>query len=109
VKNRLVLMLALAALGWGPQSPAQQEDPLVAVIDTGTDANVNVVGGFNFVNGTRDTSDIAADSHGTATSLIINQMAPGIPQRQLVVGFRNPGATEAAAPKVRVAVCGPRA
>ncbi len=58
----------------------------VAVLDSGTnDAGVNVVGGFNFVDGTQDTSDPTADGHGTTVSRIVDQESPGVPQYQFVV------------------------
>lgn len=75
---------------------AQDDAPGVAVLDTGTNANVNVVGGFNFLNSTEDTSDRSSNSHGTVASRIINQESPGIPQYHLVVDNSSIGVTNAA-------------
>lgn len=61
-------------------------DTGIAVLDSGTnDPDVNVVGGFNFVMGTDDTSDVTSGGHGTAVSRIIDQEAPGVAQYQYVV------------------------
>lgn len=91
----------MLASGLAGVAVAQEEEPGVAVLDTGTnDLNINVVGGFNFFNGSEDLSDRTDNSHGTTVSRIVNEEAPGIPQYQLVVtdgAFTpSPSATEAA-------------
>jgi len=98
LRKILIRTLAAAVLAWAGASEAQDgEDPGVAVLDTGTDAvGINVVEGFNFLNGTTDTSDISDSNHGTTSSQIINQEAPGIPQYQYVTGFSSQSASEAA-------------
>lgn len=94
--SRLLLTLTLALIAWTGAVHAQDEAPGVAVLDTGTNAGVNVVDGFNFLNGTEDTSDNSSNSHGTVVSLIINQESPGVPQYQSVVNTSSLGATDAA-------------
>ncbi len=96
--NRLSTIFIIAALAWTNVARAQDgEDPGVAVLDTGTNAvGINIVEGFNFLNGTTDTSDISDNSHGTTVSQIINQEAPGIPQHQYVTGFDSRAARDAA-------------
>jgi len=108
VKSRLMLILILALMAWVGPARAQDGAPGVAVLDTGTNANVNVVDGFNFLNGTEDTSDVSSNGHGTAVSRIINQESRGVPQFQLVIDSSSLGATDAALlnaaanPQVRV-------
>lgn len=84
-------------LSWVNVSRAQDEGPGVAVLDTGTNAaGINVVEGFNFLTGTTDISDISDNNHGTTSSQIINQEAPGIPQHHFVTGFTSQTARDAA-------------
>jgi hypothetical protein len=84
-----------------PQQPQQPQQPQlsVAVIDTGTNAPVNVVGGFNFVVNNEDLSDRTDNNHGTTVSLLVDEQAPGIAQYQYVVAApdfsSSPGLTEA--------------
>lgn len=86
------------------EPPAEEEEPMppedlgpaIAVLDTGTNANVNVVGGFNFLNGNSDLSDQSDNGHGTAVSRIVNEAAPGIPQFQFVVSIDSISASNAA-------------
>lgn len=96
--KRIKFALIFAILTGVNVSHAQEsEDPGVAVLDTGTNAaGLNVVDGFNFLNGTTDVSDISSNNHGTTSSRIVNQQAPGIPQYQYVVGFSSTAAREAA-------------
>lgn len=97
VLKRLSTILVIVLLTWTNVSRAQDGDPGVAVLDTGTNAvGINIVEGFNFLNGTTDTSDVSDNSHGTTSSQIINQAAPGIPQHQYVVGFDSQAARDAA-------------
>lgn len=78
---RLFGFLVVAAVGgWASQVVAQTNDIQVGLIDTGSNAGVNLApGGFDFFANTPDTSDQTATQHGTTSSLIINEMAPGIP------------------------------
>lgn len=94
--SRLLLTFILAAIAWAGPARAQDDVPGVAVLDTGTNAGVNVAGGFNFLNGSEDISDRSSNSHGTVVSLIINQASPGVPQYQFVVDDSSLGATDAA-------------
>jgi len=75
-------------------------EPGVAVLDSGTNAPVNIAGGENFVGGAPDDlSDNTSNNHGTTSSLIVNDQAPGIPQYIYKVTFNNednPGPTDAA-------------
>jgi len=106
--NRTVLFLVTALLVWTNPARAQDEEPGVAVLDTGTNAAVNVVDGFNFLNGSTDTSDQSPNGHGTTVSQIINQEAPQIPQYQFVLDTSSTSATDAAllraasTPEIRV-------
>lgn len=82
--NQAVCILCLALTAWTGVSGAQE--PAVAVLDSGTNANVNIApGSFNFFNGTKDISDDTHNNHGTTSSLIVNKEAPGIPQFQYVI------------------------
>ena len=111
---RLFSVLVVVAVGgWTPFAVAQTDDIQVGLIDTGTNAGINLApGGFDFFSNTQDTSDQTPSQHGTTSSLIINEMAPGIPIVPLKVtdGEFNTsqGATDAAilraaaAPGVRV-------
>lgn len=94
--NRIVCFLAAACVVSLNAARAQEEDPGVAVLDTGTNAGVNVVDGFNFLNGSTDTSDQSENGHGTTVSQIINQEAPQIPQYQFVLNTSSTSATDAA-------------
>lgn len=89
-------MMAVS-LAWASASLAQEDDPGVAVLDVGTNAvGINVVDGFNFLDGTTDLSDTSDNNHGTTVSQIINQEAPDIPQYQYVVDASAPSASDAA-------------
>lgn len=94
--NRTVFILILACVAWTNAALAQDDEPAVAVLDVGTNAGVNVVGGFNFLNGTADTSDQSENGHGTTVSQIINQEAAGIPQFQFVLNTSATSSTDAA-------------
>lgn len=91
-----ITFVTAAALGYTGTLQAQ-EAPGVAVLDTGTNAvGLNIVDGFNFLNGSTDTSDRSSNNHGTTVSLIVNQESPGIPQYQYVVDNAAASASEAA-------------
>jgi hypothetical protein len=94
--NRTLFISILAFTAWANAALAQDEEPGVAVLDTGTSAPVNVVGGFNFLDGSTNTSDQSENGHGTTVSQIINQEAPDIPQFQFVVNSSSISATDAA-------------
>lgn len=94
--NRIVFIITAAVVAWSNIASAQDEAPGVAVLDTGTSAGVNVVGGFNFLDGSENTSDVSENGHGTTVSQIINQEAPGIPQYQFVLNTSSTSATDAA-------------
>lgn len=95
--KQTIRTLVVACLAWAGASNAQEGDPGVAVLDTGTNAvGLNIVEGFNFLTGTTDTSDISDNNHGTTSSRIVNQEAPGIPQYQYVTGFSSQSAANAA-------------
>jgi hypothetical protein len=51
---------------------------IVAMVDSGTNATVNVVFSFDFFANSPTGFDATIGQHGTTSSLIINQMAPGI-------------------------------
>lgn len=95
--SRITAFLTAALLASVNVSMAQEDEPGVAVLDTGTNAvGINVVDGFNFLNGTTDTSDQSPNNHGTTVSQIVNQEAPAIPQYQYVVDGSSSSASEAA-------------
>lgn len=95
--SRITTFLTVALLATVDISMAQEDGPGVAVLDTGTNAvGINVVDGFNFLNGTTDISDKSPNNHGTTVSQIINQEAPAIPQYQYVIDAAAPSASEAA-------------
>lgn len=97
MQKKVSTILIVAILASTNVSRAQEEGPGVAVLDTGTNAvGINVVGGFNFLDGTTDISDISDNNHGTTSSQIVNQEAPGIPQHQFVTGFTSQAARDAA-------------
>lgn len=97
VLRKVSTILIVAILSSANVSRAQEGDPGVAVLDTGTNAvGINVVEGFNFLDGTTDISDISDNNHGTTSSQIINQEAPGIPQHHFVTGFTSQTARDAA-------------
>lgn len=97
VLKRTTIILTFTLLTWISAAGAQEGDPGIAVLDTGTNAvGLNIAEGFNFVNGTTDISDNSSNNHGTSVSQIINQEAPGIPQYQFVVDGTNPASSDAA-------------
>lgn len=82
--NRSVCILCLILAAWTGAAGAQE--PAVAVLDSGTNATVNIAAdSFNYFNGTQDISDDTHNNHGTTSSLIVNKEAPGIPQYQYVI------------------------
>jgi len=96
LKRTLVVPVLVSIIAAGP-AVAQENDPGVAVLDTGTNAvGVNVADGFNFLNNTPGTSDVSSNGHGTTVSQIINQEATGIPQYQFVLNSSSTAAAEAA-------------
>ncbi len=70
----LTFFLSAACVGSTSLVNAQ----VVAMVDTGTNANVNVVFAFDFLTNSPAGFDATTGQHGTVSSLIINQMAPGI-------------------------------
>ncbi len=73
---RKFLTLVLVAVGIGSTSLVNAQ--IVALVDTGTNASVNVVFGFDFFANSPAGFDATTGQHGTTSSLIINKMAPGI-------------------------------
>ncbi len=67
-------MFVVVSIGSTSWSYAQ----IVAMVDTGTNAGVNVVFGFDFFINSPAGFDATTGQHGTTSSLIINEMAPGI-------------------------------
>lgn len=95
--KRINVIVAFTLLAWVGPATAQEEEPGVAVLDTGTNAvGLNIVEGFNFISGSTDISDISSNNHGTSVSQIVNQEAPGIPQHQYVVDGTDPASSNAA-------------
>lgn len=96
--KRIDIVLLAVTLAWVGVSRAQEDGaPGVAVLETGTDAvGINVVEGFNFIDGSTDISDYSSNNHGTTASQIINQEAPGIPQYQYVVDRSSHASSDAA-------------
>lgn len=95
---RRFAVFVLVAVGTGSTSLANAQ--VVALVDTGTNASVNVVFGFDFFNNNPAGFDATTGQHGTTSSLIINEMAPGIGIGNYKVtdgGFNtSQGATDAA-------------
>ncbi len=79
--SRFVSVFVLSVVGaFASVTLAQTGDIQVGLIDTGTNATVNIApGGFDFFSNTPDTSDQTETQHGTVSSLNVNEAAPGIP------------------------------
>ncbi len=79
--NKWFPALSIAVgLGAAATAIAQTTEPGVAIIDSGTNAGgLNIAGGLNLVGDPNDLSDQSDNGHGTASSLLVNDYAPGIP------------------------------
>ncbi len=74
LRKLVVSVLTAVYIGAAPLAHGQ----IVALVDTGTNASLNIVFGFDFLTNSPAAFDATIGQHGTTSSLIINQMAPAI-------------------------------
>jgi len=89
-----------AGLSAAPLASAQTTAQIgVGILDSGTNAGgINLQGGQSFVGNPDDLSDGSSNAHGTTSTLLVSQQAPGVPiYMYKVVSNETPsqGATEA--------------
>ncbi len=72
-RRLLISVLFVVGVGFQPAARA-----VVALVDTGTNAALNIVFGFDFFANVPNAFDATDTQHGTTSSLIINEVAPGI-------------------------------